>query len=184
MSILHLNLVHFYKNQSFTPTRLKIELENWRSIHSIKKTNSIQLTSQDFGVYDLLDTTISEILQVIQNNDEIEKKGQRITISLSCDMCRGSGITDWISNICKCPTTSNLPDIDPKNFKRDDKKIYRSDFTNDDNNLVESYYSTAYIDPTLEGIELCKECLGTGIFNISIRSLSKASIHNITELKW
>jgi len=172
MSILNLKMVHFHKGQKFNIWNGAINLKNWRCIRSVEGTNSIQIYSQEFELYEILDTSLPEFLQVIQSNSNIEKEGQYVKISLLCNICGGTGVSDWISNIRNRP----ILDRNVKEFKRDKKKVYyKNDYINDDKLVkIKSYYSVAYIDPNLEGIELCKQCQGTGFFDIS--SLKKSEL--------
>jgi len=176
MSILNLKLVvHFHKDQEFICWSQVIDLKNWRCIRSVEGTNSIQLYTQEFELYEIFDTSLTEFLQVIQSNPDIEKEGNYIMTSLLCNICGGTGVSDWISNIRKRPI-SDRSSVDVTDFKRDEKRVYyKNDYINDDKLVkIKSYYSVAYIDPNLKGIELCKSCRGTGFFDIS--SLKKSEL--------
>lgn len=85
--------------------RPELDISNWRFLKEGKYDNKEGsfLGLHNCRVFFIVDITIDEIHDINYNNLTIRKAAIHIRNSLSCNICNGMGIIDWIQNVNKVP---------------------------------------------------------------------------------
>lgn len=156
MGILFIEVVKSHGKDLFVTRKLKLNLKNWRFIRYNSRYDKVQIMDFDCVVYDVYDVSVEELIRAsMLRNGTITSEGKAESFLLVCRTCKGSGLSDWVSNI-----RGGLTKIvyQPEKFMKDREVAYRISHASS-----QGYYSIARLDLKLKGIEHCKTCKGTGI---------------------
>ena len=142
-----------------------LNIYNWKTL---KKNQDGVLVGVDFQVYQIKECDINEIHEANLKHKRyaLEKRFRYVQNELSCTVCGGRGILDWIQNVTKPPVSPFGPDP----YKRKPEgKIYL--ITTNKNQEI--FLSSQHI-PT--GFEECKKCFGSGLHRIGYNMKSKDEV--------
>jgi len=151
----------------FTPNRLNIY--HWKSLRQVDSDVEMVL---NFYVYHIKDCTIDEIHEA--NSKDKRYQINKVSIYkwnvLTCELCSGVGVLDWLSHIMKPKVKYNIYDPECQ-YKRDPKSsMFKLTTFEGDHFFISS-------PKVNKGYERCNKCLGTGINTI------RKNVTSVEELK-
>jgi len=152
------NLTLIHKEGDILVHKNIIGIDNWRVIG--RDENKLYLITHDCKTYHISDLSIEQFHDTVKKGIALIKEGTFTQVSLACQRCGGTGVTDWISDIVGTKKDRRLTK-DALSFKRDPKiPTYKITL----NNKTFLNVSSALVPMARKHCSLCK---GSGLHFIS-----------------